>query len=246
MDASFVLFLSMLSRNRSSLLLVCATSIEADILCAHWGLPDAQTVATELSGKRDLGITLLKTGIGMTNAAWHLGRILQQAKPDFAIQFGIAGAFPGGPEILEVVEVIEDCYAELGADRPGSFLSLEHLGFEHFRHRGLAYFNSVSQPRPPTGLVRGCRGITVNTVSGTTETIHSRQQMWNPEVETMEVAPFFQGCIMEEVPFRAFRAISNVVEPRNRHGWRISEAAEKMQHFLMELVRKIQMEEISL
>ncbi|MFM2376040.1 MAG: hypothetical protein RLZZ165_1137 [Bacteroidota bacterium] len=234
------------SRNRSSLLLVCATSIEAGLLRAHWGLPDAQIGATELFGKRDLGITLLQTGIGMTNTAWHLGRILQQGKPDVAIQFGIAGAFPGGPAVLDVVEVVEDCYAELGADRPGGFLTLEQLGFAHFRHGGTAYFNAVSQPRPPMELARGCRGITVNTVSGTRETIDSRQQRWNPEVETMEGAPFFQGCIMEEVPFRAFRTISNLVEPRNRPAWRISEAAEKMQHFMIDLVGKIQMEEIIL
>jgi 1,4-dihydroxy-6-naphthoate synthase len=59
------------------------------------------------------------------------------------------------------------------------------------------------------------------------------EQIWNPEVETMEGAAFFQGCLIENVPFRALRAISNRVEPRNREAWKLKEAVEAVQKELL-------------
>lgn len=188
----------------------------------------------------DLEINLLHTGIGMVNTAWHLGRTLQLNRPDAAIQFGIGGAFPHGPDLEEVVEIVSECYAELGADSPGGLMSLQEMGFAHFEHTGQQYFNEMVQPRVPLGGTRACRAVTVNLVSGTLKGIERLQQMWNPEVESMEGAAFFQGCILEEIPFREFRAISNRVEPRNRSAWKMKEAIAAAQGHILNLLHDVQ------
>ena len=91
----------------------------------------------------------------------------------------------------------------------------------------------TDQPRQPLGTLRACRAVTVNRVSGVADRIAELQQIWNPEVESMEGAAFFQVCLMSGVPFRAFRSISNRVEPRNRANWHLREAVEAAQSFVM-------------
>lgn len=182
----------------------------------------------------------------MVNTAWHLGRTFRDFHPDLAIQHGVAGAFSGGPDLTEVVEVVEDCYAELGADSPEGFISLEGMGLGHFAVGGTTYYNCMAQPRPPVEGMRACKGVTVNRVSGRADAILALQQIWNPAVETMEGAAFFQACTIEGIPFRAFRAISNRVEPRNRAGWKLAEAVETAQLFLISALEKLQRKEIAL
>jgi len=181
----------------------------------------------------ELEVNLLHTGIGMVNTAWHLGRAWLSLRPDLAIQLGSAGAFAAGPEVLEVVEVNQDCFAELGAESPEGFLTLEKLGFSNFVLDNQPVFNTLMQTLPPLEGLRQCRAVTVNRISGTTAGIQELEQIWAPEVETMEGAAFFQACLLERIPFRALRAISNRVEPRNRSAWRLKEAVELVQNELI-------------
>jgi futalosine hydrolase len=222
------------------ILLVSATPTESAELRDQLDLP-LLGVGKLASGKLgDLEINLLHTGIGMVNTAWHLGRTLLLDRPDVAVQFGIGGAFPHGPDLEEVVEIVSECYAELGADSPQGQISLKEMGFAHFEHAGNAYFNEIAQPRAALVGIRACRAVTLNLVSGTMKGIERLQQIWNPEVESMEGAAFFQGCILEGIPFREFRAISNRVEPRNRSAWKMKEAITASQRHILNLLHDVQ------
>ncbi|HEX2901732.1 MAG TPA: hypothetical protein VHS96_18620, partial [Bacteroidia bacterium] len=137
-------------------------------------------------------------------------------------------------------------YAELGADSPEGFLPLDAMGFPSFVLDGQPVYNRLFQPRPPLAGLRSCRGVTVNRVSGASAAIAEMQQIWAPEVETMEGAAFFQACLMEGVPFRALRAVSNRVEPRNRAAWQLKEAVEAMQQHLLGLLQGLEQGGIAL
>jgi futalosine hydrolase len=212
------------------ILLIAATPMESATIRSHFSIPLLVQGAIATTQYGVVELNLLHTGIGMVNTAWHLGRTFMKIRPDLAIQFGIAGAFAAGPEVLEVVEVNQDCFAELGAESPEGFLSLEKLGFSNFVLDNQPFFNTLAQPLPPLEGLRQCRGVTVNRISGTTAGIEELEQIWAPEVETMEGAAFFQACLLERIPFRALRAVSNRVEPRNRAGWRLKEAVELVQN----------------
>jgi len=81
-------------------------------------------------------------------------------------------------------------------------------------------------------------GITVNTVHGSERSIASVAARCAPQVESMEGAAFMFACLMHDLPFAQVRAVSNVVERRNRSAWRVAEAidrlAETTRHILAE------------
>jgi futalosine hydrolase len=214
------------------ILIVAATPFETAPLRARLGMQHA----AEMSSFPNLELTLLHTGIGMVNTAYQLGRQLALHRPDMAIQYGIGGAFDAGPAMEEVVEIVTEIVPELGADSPTGYLDLAEMGFAHFTVGEQPYYNSVEQPR--AGLVgfRHCRAVTVNRVSGTAAGIASLTEQWQPEVESMEGAAFFQACLLADVPFRQLRAISNRVEPRDRSKWRMQEAIAALNQTLWDLL----------
>ena len=48
--------------------------------------------------------------------------------------------------------------------------------------------------------------------------------LYNPDVESMEGAAFMYACLTFGQPFAQVRAVSNVVERRNRAAWNLPEA----------------------
>lgn len=222
-------------QTNTTLLLVCASAGEAGPLLARekaWIRPNGSLYRGQ--GRLE-GAVLLVTGIGMVNMAWQLGRHLEALKPDLCVNFGIAGAFDeSGLAPGDLCEVVTDCFADLGAQSPDGFLDLAALGFDNFRLDGIPVHNKLTNPDPSSRGIRKVRGITVNTVSGDVQGIMRRRQLWNPQVETMESAAFFQCCMLAGAKFQAFRAISNVVGPRNRADWKVGEAVHAITAFIID------------
>ena len=53
-------------------------------------------------------------------------------------------------------------------------------------------------------------------------------ERFRPEVESMEGAAFMSACLISNVTFAQVRAVSNLVERRNRGAWRVAEAIERL------------------
>jgi nucleoside phosphorylase len=51
---------------------------------------------------------------------------------------------------------------------------------------------------------------------------------FNPQVESMEGAAFMCACQIGRVSFAQVRAVSNIVEPRNRGAWRMADAIRSL------------------
>lgn len=179
---------------------------------------------------KDQQIHYLHIGVGMVNTAYHLGKYLAHNHPDLAINIGIAGSFDRDIALGEVVEIIEDTFSELGAEDNGKFLDMEKMGFPLSQEPLL--YNTIVNPNPSPFDIKKVNALTVNTVHGTQESILACQKLWNKQIETMEGAAFFQIMRMENIPFYAFRGISNYVEARNRDNWQIPLALETLGAFL--------------
>ena len=52
----------------------------------------------------------------------------------------------------------------------------------------------------------------------------------------MEGAAFMYACLMHDVPFAQIRAVSNVVERRNREAWKIREAIDALGEAVFDVV----------
>jgi futalosine hydrolase len=176
------------------------------------------------------------------NTAFALGRYLANHKPKGLLQIGIAGAYPNsGLQLLDVVQVVQECYADLGTTQPdGSFLDMSGMGFPLGQlPDGTPFYNSLTQPKPLGLPVPGVRGLTSATVSGHTALIAAREVHWQPDVETMEGAVLFQAALQAGMPFAQLRCISNAVAPRNPADWCIQDAAQQMQSWLMAHINTI-------
>lgn len=214
------------------ILLVTATPTESDRLREDLGL--AHAPLDHYDGMA-LGhhFTLVHTGVGIVNAAYTLGRLLARRRFDLGIQVGIAGSFDLELPLGTVVEVTRDALAEMGAEAPEGFLDMAALGFPVLETPTRSWHNWLDNPQPSPCVLPKVAGLTVNTVHGTAERIALAQARWGATVETMEGAAFFYAMLREQIPFLAFRGISNHVTPRNRAAWDVPQAAAKAQDFLL-------------
>jgi futalosine hydrolase len=158
----------------------------------------------------------------VATAAW-CSRVLAARQYDFALNVGVCGSFDHALAPGAVVHVATDRLAELGAEDDEAFLAFQDLGLP-----GDSEFTSPATVNRAIAALPAVRGITVNTVHGNERSIAAVVQRFNPQVESMEGAAFMYACQIHGVPFAQVRAVSNVVEKRNRKAWKMAEAIENL------------------
>jgi futalosine hydrolase len=196
----------------------------------------------KVSAKEDLSvyrfgkhlIDVLITGVGMTATGFHLAKVLSK-KYDLAINAGVAGSFkrlilPGS-----VVNVVSDCFADLGAEDGDRFLTLKEMGLGNGKPQ---IPNPKSQIPRLKGIspLKNVKGITVNTVHGNTASIRKVVKKFNPDIESMEGAAFFFACQEFRIPCVQIRSVSNYVERRNKKNWKLALAVKNLNIFLESLL----------
>jgi len=210
------------------ILFVIATDFEADILREIPGIiPVAKGYRLE-----NCEIDQIVTGVGSISTAWGMKQWLSSnPKPDLAVNIGIAGSYRHGIGIGEVVMPVSDCFADMGIETEKGFLTLSEAGLsdpDRFPFKnGLIQAENEFVIKSEKYLKR-VRAITVNTASGSDDTIIRKIDKYDPDIETMEGAAFFYVSAMENIPYLAIRAISNMVEPRDRNKWKIGEAVKNL------------------
>jgi futalosine hydrolase len=218
------------------ILYVTATSLEADALSKIKGIISIP------EGYRfnNLEISVLASGIGSIATAWAMKQWLSiNNKPDLAINAGIAGSYNDDFVIGDVVLPFSDCFADAGIEDGQNFLTLHEAGLtgaNEFPFREGLLMADKTYADKIKGLLKPVRAITVNTATGSEATRDKLLKKYNPDIESMEGATFFYICHREEIPFLALRAISNMVEPRNKSNWNIELALDKLSEKLNEIL----------
>ena len=216
------------------ILLVAATELETNWIRNHLKLEEEDGLWVGTMHHHSLH--LLHTGVGMVNTAFYLGLYLATHQPDLAINFGIAGSFDRNIPLGSVVEVGKDAFSELGAESPEGFLDMKALGFPVLATADNTYFNELPNPAPALTTPRRVEGITVNLVHGISDSIQKARNLWDKDIETMEGAAFFHAMLAREVPFYAFRGISNYVEIRDKGRWNITLAIKNVQKSVIDYI----------
>ena len=209
---------------KSPILIVSATQLECEPTLSK--ITDCRNISPYLyTGMLfEQPVEVLITGIGSVATTFWLTQTLLQHSYSRVISIGIAGSFDENILIGETVQITEDCFADLGIDDNGEFRTFREVGLlcDDFD------CDFITNPFPADYSHRKVRGITVQTTSGNQKRIDELNERYNPQVETMENVAFFYVCSKMQIPFASLRAISNMVEPRNRKGWRIAEAIESV------------------
>lgn len=175
-------------------------------------------------------VDVLVTGVGMVATAAHCARVLAHTPYDLALNIGVCGSFDPAIEPGTVVHVVADRLTELGAEDDERFLTIHELhllGEDEPPFTRGALVNAAPPVNAALARLPSVRGITVNTVHGNPRSIAGVVQRFAPQVESMEGAAFMYACLIQGVAFAQVRAVSNVVETRNRLAWNMDEAISR-------------------
>ena len=170
----------------------------------------------EITSEKISNLPILITGLGMLNTAINLTKELNSNDYDLVINMGVAGCFLDAIRIGGVVEVIEDCFSEIGFEDGESFSEFSDFDIKD---------RFIVAAR--TSL-RKVRAITVNTVHGNQNSIDNIIERLDPDIESMEGAAIFQVCDEMKIPCMQIRSISNKVEIRNKDNWQLDLAIRNL------------------
>ena len=218
------------------ILFVTATSLEDEVIGKIGSVHPVQSGFHSGS----IEISHLVAGVGSIQTAWEMQKwISANNKPDLAINCGIAVSYKEEIKVGDVVMPVTDCFADAGVEDGNGFLTLSEAGltdanrFPFTDGHILACNEYVEELKK---IVKPVNAITVNTATGSDATREKLKRKFNPDIETMEGATFFYICSMEKIPFLALRAISNMVEIRNRNNWNIPLALNNLSETLNEVI----------
>jgi futalosine hydrolase len=202
------------------ILIVTATEMEVAPLVAAFH-HTAERRGKLTSHKHDgHDVDVLVTGVGMVATAAWCAHALALDAYDLALNFGVCGSFDPALPPGAVVHVVADRIAELGAEDDEAFLTMAELNLPG----DYEFFNDDPPANQALRELPAVHAISVNTVHGNARSIAEVAARFNPQVESMEGAAFMCACRIGGVPFAQVRAVSNVVEQRNRGAWQLAEA----------------------
>ncbi|MEU6986940.1 futalosine hydrolase [Streptomyces sp. NPDC046324] len=196
---------------------------------------EADSVARGLRLDGPHAADVLVGGVGPAAAAAATATALARAAApyDLVVSAGIAGGFQPLAPLGSVVVSDAIVSADLGAQTPDGYLTVEELGFGRSTH-----------PVPPAltrrisdALARGEQRhtvapvLTVSTVTGTAErAAELAARHPGAAAEAMEGFGVAEAAAAHGVPVVEIRAVSNSVGPRDRAAWRIGEALDSLRH----------------
>lgn len=197
------------------LLVVTAVPAERDAIMA--GLPAGGT-----------GVTVAAAGVGPAAAAAGTARLLALAEAaghpyQAVISAGIGGGLPGRAAVGTLVLATRSVAADLGAESPDGFLSLDQLGLGDPAIAADPALLAGLRSRLPATAVGEV--LTVATGTGTGGRAAALAAA-HPAALAEAMEGYGVGCAAAGagVGLGELRAISNLVGPRDRSAWRIREA----------------------
>ncbi|MEK5164801.1 futalosine hydrolase [Paenibacillus sp. FSL R5-0527] len=210
---------------------------------ASFRAPKRVLIMTAVEAERDAvqrglgghaGAEVRLAGVGPAAAAAATAAALAAAGGEFelVISAGIGGGFHGVAEVGSLVVASEIIAADLGAETPDGFASVDELGFGSARiavERRLAarWADALAAAGLPAyyGPV-----LTLSTATGTAETAEAlRARFPGAGAEAMEGYGVAEAARQFGLPSLELRAISNAVGPRRRELWKIGDALQALE-----------------
>lgn len=170
---------------------------------------------------------VLEGGAGPVASAVNTARAVAAAEYGLVVNAGIGGGFLGQADVGTLVVATEIVAADLGAETPTGFCSLEELGFGTSRipidlHLVKQVTRHLQAEKIP---VQAGPVLTVSTVTGTAARgLELATRIPGAASEAMEGYGVGFAAWSLGLPVLEIRAISNLVGPRDRSAWRIPEA----------------------
>jgi futalosine hydrolase len=224
------------------ILLVSATLNEIKGLLENLGEVKKNSDIHYMVHYQNLDVDVLICGIGPSFSNYQLTKLLTNRNYDLVVNVGICGSYNSKLQIGDLVNVTNDCFADLGIESPDKFTTLFEEGLMNADEFPFRQGKIVNEGFPYLQCVEKLpkvSGITVNSANGNAEGIVRATQKFNPDIESMEGAAVFYVCKLEKVNVLQLRAISNHVEPRDKKNWNIPIALKNLQVLIMEVLSEL-------
>nr|WP_255807670.1 futalosine hydrolase [Cohnella mopanensis] len=203
---------------------------------------EKEAVLRGVRGNRKFDV--ITAGVGPVAAAVSTTMALaaEDWKYDLVISAGIGGGFIDQAAIGSIVIASEVIAADLGAETPDGFASVDKLGFGTNR---LSVEEKLSARLVEIFQARGISVqygpiLTLSTVTGTADTaLRLVEQIPGAAAEAMEGYGVAEAAHRRGIPFIEIRAISNAVGPRDKSAWRIGDALAALEAASTHLVEVI-------
>lgn len=218
-----------------NILIVAATEFEVKPLLEYLKIDNAypgMNFPNTITDQNE--VRVLITGVGMVNTAYMMGRY-SNTLFDLILNVGVCGAFDRELELGQVVHVTQDILSEMGAEDDERFMTFDELnlaGDYIFNQHLTNNFEAFEK------LIK-VKGITVNTVHGNEKSILRVKDLFKPNVESMEGAAFYAGCIRAGENYTQIRAISNYVEKRDKSKWQMHLAVANLNDYLIQFIEEL-------
>ncbi|WP_426450268.1 futalosine hydrolase [Paenibacillus sp. S-38] len=175
---------------------------------------------------------VIAAGVGPAAAAAGTAAALAAGGFRLVISAGIGGGFAGRAAVGSIVAATAVVAADLGAETPEGFRSVDELGFGSSRlavdsTRTARFAEALAAAGLPSvsGPV-----LTVSTVTGSAATAEALiARVPGAAAEAMEGFGVATAAAQYGLPVMEVRAISNAVGPRDRAAWRIPEALKALE-----------------
>jgi len=178
---------------------------------------------------------VIEAGVGPIEAAVRTATELALAadnRYELVISAGIAGGFNGVADVGSLVVASSIVAADLGAETPDGFLSLDELGFgsatiatDEGKSRQIVDALCAAKLPARYGPI-----LTLATVTGSAATADKLAlRVSGAAAEAMEGFGIAAAARHQSIPIVEIRAISNAVGPRDRSAWRIKDALQALE-----------------
>jgi len=172
-------------------------------------------------------IDILISGIGVYATMYSLTKYCLQSKPDMIIHAGICGAFSNVLQLGDVVQVVSDCFADVGVYETNEFTSIFDMKFVD--ENAFPFTQTQLQLQNPiVHFLQQVSGVTVNTITSTEQQKQMCIKKYNPSIESMEGAAVHYVALQENIPCIHLRAVSNYVGERDKSRWNINLALKNL------------------
>jgi futalosine hydrolase len=221
------------------ILVVTATDAEVAPLVASLTPVPGRSSRLKSFTHETQSVDVLTTGVGSVATATWCSGVFARERYDLVLNAGVCGSFRPALAPGHVVHVTTDRLADLGAEDGDAFLSvydLQLLSEDEFPFTRGRLVNSAPPSNSAIAALSVGDAITVNTVHGHESTIARAVERYNPHVESMEGAAFMYACLVHGVSFAQIRAISNIVERRNRTAWKLQEAIDALSRTVLTII----------
>lgn len=211
-----------------NILITAATQLELNL------------IQQKLKSTKNNNISYLVTGIGMLQTAVSLCVFLNNNKPDWVIQIGIAGHFSDKCSIGDVVIIEKEYLGDLGVEEDNKWIDIFEMGFtkkskKPFSNKALVNKNiKIINTKLPI-----VSGLTINQITSSKKVAERLHKKYKVEAETMEGAALHYIGNILGIKYLQVRAISNKVSVRDKKYWKMNLALKNLSNETKKLVHKL-------